>query len=479
MKKVFNASLIAASLGLAFAANAADITIDNKLTTTVESVASGDAAGAAAYTAVITFFNRQELAAGDVVTFTFPVGTVIGGATTTVGAGVGTFEAAVIADSGSATKNPTIKLTVATGSPVLNNSKTELNLTGFLPKAGNAVYSAKDGFSGAAKDTTGQNSVSLTTVVNQETASVSKLLDGYVDRVARDEVVVGKGNLVAEVSVARPVVASASTIVATVATENLVLTGDFTDLASVNAAICTSGAKPSFTTTAAGGPAAACTTGGPLISVAAAFSCSDPLAVPACRDTATINTATLSAAFATPTGGTGVAGAYSIFFTPTDGDDIPLTTYKATRNVTYTAVAPVVTNPAYKYFENSNFGEMQLDASVVNVPYLPVGYAHLAPVVEITNLGSTDAEVIVEAVGKTGIKYGPVTLSKTAKKQALTSIFESDLAAVFNLPKGSNEKLSVTFIVDADADVISLAPYYTNSNVGSVINVVNDQYKGK
>ena len=116
MKKVFNASLIAASLGLAFAANAADLTIASPTVITTEAAAANVAAAAGAQT--IRVITRQELVPGDKVTLTFPIGTAFTGAVGTpadfsIDYGNGTFTFTNIAwSAGSATVAP--KLTWVT-----------------------------------------------------------------------------------------------------------------------------------------------------------------------------------------------------------------------------------------------------------------------------------------------------------------------------------------------------------------------------
>lgn len=468
MNKVFKASIIAATLAAAFGANAADISIDNKLNITKEASAAGVAS--VAYAAVITVYNRQELSAGDVVTLTFPIGTTFGAVTTDVGAGIGTFEAPVVA-LGSATVAPTIKLKVATGSPVLNNSKTLVNMAAFLPKSGNAVYTAADGFSGAAKDTTGTNSVALTTSTDQEVVAVDTKFNGFVKRDARGTFETSKGVLVAEVSVSRP----AATTVAAVATETLSLTGkNFDTVTSVQAAICDDGATPA-TTFAGNQPVLSCTAPAALVTVAGSLSCAGAVCVaPAKPDTVTFDTTTLSAELiAAVAPATGVAGKFAVAFTSDQAKTFPVGSLTATRSVSYTKVTAAA-DPVFNYVKDVDAGKFQLDASVVNVPYLPVGLG-LTPNVEIANAGSTDAAIQLEGFDQNGVAYGPVAIAKVAKKGAVTKVSEADIEAAFGLAAASGKKLSVTFVLDADADDITLAPYYRQNE--SRVNVITDQYK--
>lgn len=484
MKTVFNASILAAAVALSFGANAADVEIDSKLSITTEAAAAGVAS--AEYGATFTFYNREELAAGDIVTITFPIGTVIDAAETFIGAGVGSFDAAVVADSGSATKTPTVKITVATGSPVLANSKTLVYLgnntgtnavpvlaDGFLPKVGNAVYTAEDGFSGTPKDVTGSNIVALTTSTAQETASVATKFNGFIKRDARGTFETTKGTLVAEVTVARPT----ATTVAAVAGESLVITGkNFDTVTSVDAGICTDGSLPVITMTA-NQPVMSCTGVGvaPLITVAGVASCAGIACVaPATPDTFSINTVTLTAALpAAVAPATGVAGNIAVAFTSDILKTFPTGSLTVDRSVEYTKVT-ALTNPVFDYIKDADFGKFQLDASVVNVPYLPVGYG-LSPNVEVANAGSTDAAIQLEGFDHNGVAYGPVAISTVAKKGAVTKVSEKNIQEAFGLSADTGHKLSVTFVLDADAEDITLAPYYRQNE--SRVNVMSDQYK--
>lgn len=468
MNKVFKASIIAATLAAAFGANAADISIDNKLNITKEAAAAGVVS--VAYAAEITFYNRQELSAGDVVTLTFPIGTTFGAVTTDVGAGIGTFEAPVVA-LGSTTVAPTIKLKVATGSPVLNNSKTIVKMATFLPKTGDAVYTAADGFSGAAKDTTGTNSVALTTSSDQEVVAVATKFNGFLKRDARGTFETSKGVLVAEVSVSRPT----ATTKAAVASETLVLTGkNFDTVTSVQAGICDNGSTPTVTY-ALNQPVLGCGAAA-LVPVAGSLSCAGAVcAGPAKPDTVTFDTTTLSAELiAAVAPATGVAGKFAVAFTSDQAKTFPVGSLTATRSVTYSKVVPVATDPVFNYVKDADIGKFQLDASVVNVPYLPVGLG-LTPNVEIANAGSTDAAIQLEGFDQNGVAYGPVAIAKVAKKGAVTKVGEADIEAAFGLAPASGKKLSVTFVLDADAADITLAPYYRQNE--SRVNVLSDQYK--
>jgi hypothetical protein len=125
-------------------------------------------------------------------------------------------------------------------------------------------------------------------------------------------------------------------------------------------------------------------------------------------------------------------------------------------------------------YGTNDAGQFALDASVVNVPYLPVGYG-LSPNVEIANDSSVDAEISVEAFDQFGTQYPSTVLSFMAEGKTVTKVSEADLQVAFGLATTDKRKLSVTFVMDADADAITLAPYYKEGT--SRVNVMSDQYK--
>lgn len=498
MKKVFNASILAAAVALSFGTTAADLTIANPTTVSVEAAAAGKAAGPKHQ--VIRTITRQELIPGDKVTFTFPKGTTFtplvdttaksGFSNLTIDYGNGTFTFTKIKwNAATATAAATLEMEVQLGNPVINNSAYDIIFSektqgapaagDFVPGAGNVTYVAVDGVTGVVKDTGGNNSAALTATKNQEVASVIKAFDGFVNRDNRN-LLNNKGNKVAEVSIAQPSNGIAADITAGVVSgkDLLVLQAakGLNDLGSVVVSNC------SDTTVANGvactAPALASTS---VVTVlAAAFTCSTDTTNPKCvKDTASFNIAPLVAALPAATGtATGKAGTLYIGVVAGTGTSpkaqLPLTDFSVTRSVTYTQLGTTGADPVYKYIDAAYAGKFQLDATVVNVPYLPVGLA-LTPNVEIANAGVTDAEIQIQAFDQNGIAYGPVTLAKKATKGAVTKVSEADIEAAFALGKASGKKLSVTFVIDANADDITLAPYYRDG--ASRVNVISDQYK--
>jgi hypothetical protein len=101
-------------------------------------------------------------------------------------------------------------------------------------------------------------------------------------------------------------------------------------------------------------------------------------------------------------------------------------------------------------------GRWLVDATVVNVPYFPVGYTGTESTVQFANESVNSADVIVSAIDDDGIEYGPVDLGIDLAGDTVTTLSESALISLFGLLDST--KLSVTFNIDAeDGDVNAYA----------------------
>ncbi|WP_256935926.1 hypothetical protein, partial [Vibrio diabolicus] len=119
----------------------------------------------------------------------------------------------------------------------------------------------------------------------------------------------------------------------------------------------------------------------------------------------------------------------------------------------------------------ANLGKWELDASVVNVPYLPVGFDQLSSNVEYSNHGSAAAEVSISAFDSKGNEYTG-TLANAAPK-TVTKYSEADIMGALGITEAT--KLNITFISDADEENVSIVPYYRQGD--SRVQSINDQYK--
>ena len=448
MKKVFKASLVAASLALAFGANAASVT-STPLKLSAEGVAAGLEATGVDLSFDISVVNTHPSASEITLTFDETVvldpasygcaGTVTndpalgtgvcGDITFTYGTGSFTFDNVTVDDEAG-----TISFKVNLGNPLTADSAFRVDLGGAatdITGAANVAYAAETA-AGASIET---GSGVVATTESQFAFTVEKKFDGIIDRL--DRTIFSKNFDVNNVSDESDhnFVNKQADLEAALTNIGLeieingsfggLLTADFTPSAGVG----TVSAAPKQLDVVVAGPLGADT------DLAIDFSRVTATNIPVSDFTATV------------------------VVTSAEGDDITLVS-------------------------DASIGGWDLDASVVNVPYLPVGYG-LTAQVEISNLGDTDAEVMIEAVDQNGDEYGPIAMDftyggetfDTARAGTVTRASEADIRKAFNLAADSQKKLSITFVIDADEDDITLVPLYRQNE--SRINVISDQYKGQ
>jgi hypothetical protein len=105
-------------------------------------------------------------------------------------------------------------------------------------------------------------------------------------------------------------------------------------------------------------------------------------------------------------------------------------------------------------------GEWEVDATIINVPYFPVGYDGVTSTIQLANEGTSDVDVIVTANDQDGNQYGPVNLDTLAgdfasglAKDAVTKLSAMQVMTLLDAPAESN--LSITFKVDANEVVVN------------------------
>lgn len=450
MKKVFNASILAASVAVAFAANAATISsspvqlssegLDVGLTSSANIVFDVvvDELHPAASTITLTL-NDVDLATNTVTggpcTNNPAVGTgTCGDISFDYGTGSFTFDSVVVDDDAG-----TIKFNVNLGNPLTASSAFRVTIAGspILEGAATVDY-ASETSSGTPIET---GSGVIAEVVTQYAASVDTELNAVIERANRTTFVRnnedGATGLVDTLTLAFS--DAAATVVNRAFADGTVvtLTGDFSD-ATVHAA------------------------GNWASGVGAA--------------TARVNATTITFTYTEAQwDAAATAGKDVITFTSPGGanvlDDTSFSVGIVHDYNSLTAGAGTAGDSTLA--SAADAGEWELDAALVNVPYLPVGYGYTAQV-ELSNHSNTDAEVIVEAFDNFGNEYAPVVIG-TADAKTVTRFTENQLKEVFGIPAADKVKLNVTFIVNADADKVTLVPYYRQNE--SRINVLSDQYK--
>ena len=118
-------------------------------------------------------------------------------------------------------------------------------------------------------------------------------------------------------------------------------------------------------------------------------------------------------------------------------------------------------------------GAWALDATVINVPYFPVGFEGLSTSVHFANESANAADVIITAIDQAGNEYSSSALADLAG-DTVTKVSQVTIMDLLGAPAGS--KLSVTFNIDAnDGDVNAYA--FSNAGTGRQA-LVTSQEKG-
>eukprot|EP00614_Pseudopedinella_elastica_P041401 CAMPEP_0181269448 /NCGR_PEP_ID=MMETSP1097-20121128/6146_1 /TAXON_ID=35684 /ORGANISM="Pseudopedinella elastica, Strain CCMP716" /LENGTH=439 /DNA_ID=CAMNT_0023369357 /DNA_START=285 /DNA_END=1601 /DNA_ORIENTATION=+ len=432
MKKVFKASLLASAMAFTMGTQAATVSSPAFFLST-EGVAQGlEAVGEdlqidvavsvthpSASTITLTFDSNVDLtgvaaAAGGTVTQSAGNGTgTSGDIVFSYGTGSFTFDNVVI-DTTTAPTAQTITFQVNLGNPLTADSAFRININGSdtdISGASTLSYSSKTAADVAIETGTG----TIASLKSQFSYAVTNGFDKRIERLNR-------------LTFTDAVPTNTTDVL------NWTLSNDGTlgaALAGVSATFLLEGDMENIV-------AGELTLGGMVGAVPAAAADEDEF---------------LFSATAGEVGAVGAATPFSATFVSAAGE---IVTADFTLTATLTSTSPGTTPIT---LTAADAGEWLLDASIVNVPYLPVGYG-LSPNVEIANDGSTDASIQLEAFDQNGVEYGPVTLTAVAKKKTVTKVSEADLKTAFGLSATDKKKLSVTFILDADADDITLAPYY-------------------
>ncbi|MCF7501013.1 hypothetical protein [Pseudoalteromonas sp. L1] len=164
------------------------------------------------------------------------------------------------------------------------------------------------------------------------------------------------------------------------------------------------------------------------------------------------------------TGNTGAAGTPSAIVIPQTGNIEAKATVSATAGGA--AITPLV------IASDVDAGSWALDATVINIPYFPVGFEGLSTSVHFANESANDADVIVTAIDQAGNEYDG-TLADLAG-DTVTKVSQVAIMEALGAPAGS--KLSVTFNIDAnEGDVNAYA--FSNAGTGRQA-LVTSQEKG-
>jgi hypothetical protein len=470
-KKALVASAIVTACGTA---NAADLTQPDK-TFSTEGVALIDTnTQATLTTAPGTFTNtriivRELMDASDEISLTFSKGVLIStvelgvvtdsAATNTVSAstaangvmgvdyGTGDFELTLVGiTTVAATGITTVKLKVKTGTTIGANDSFEIFLDAInLPASGVATvdYSAVSGISGDPKDTTGNNTASLVKKESQYGASVTaaKVLNGLIERESQvtftSGSVLGKtSNDTADTFEVKITDNQALELAVTASLAKLTVTGNFADDSTPSAV--------DYLVTAtgiAGGYAGAYTT------AAAAGALSDKVQTVTNTDSV----------------GAGVADTITVKIDANDNKILP---QSYTVEVAVDTDLSTAANAFTPLLASTSVGEWEIDATLVNLPYVPVNFDGLNSIVHMTNKSGSAVDVMVsgyslEADGSSET-YSQVSLVTIPAYSMVKVDGKNDIAAAFSITDPT--KLNVTFNIGATKDSVDVYAFSNTSN---------------
>jgi len=456
--KLFKKALLATAIFGAMGAQAADVS-DAVDFTSVEGFAVAN--GVLADDTKVRVIVREKLEAGDKVTLQFGAGFDLTdpafalAQAATAGANEiainnGTADYTFTLDAAESDfANGKVVMTLDTGYTVELDESFEIIADPTVLKAtateANAIvtYSAARWQDGVAKDTGGDNTGTFLKFANQYGATVATLLDGKIERVSQSSFVTG--------GVVAPVVNNdadtfsialtdkinyVNAVAAATTAATIEIAGDFSDIVVGDIAISESG------NLAAGDVVA------------------------------TSVTSSLLTLTVTDTAADGNSGSFTVTIDNGTrigaGETIKESTFVADATVDYghTVDATILTN--------ASVGEWVLDATIINVPYFPVGFDGVSTSVHFANEGSTDVNVIMTAIDENGKVYEAVNMgdlaADTVTKYTQTLIMKE-------LGITSATKLSVTFNIDATEGVVN-AYAFSNAGTGRQ-SLVTSQQKGK
>jgi len=455
-KKALVASAIVGACGVA---NAADVTDG-----TVKYSAQGvQAAAAAAAETSLRVIVRQQLEAGDEITLVIGKGVAgltafavdgSGDATATttdnqlgIVYGSGTYKLTPVSISTDAAGVTTAKLVVKTGDPVTKDSSFEVQVRAAnvsLANAGSSTvtYSAKSGIDGTAKDTTGDNTGLLIVTQDQYGAAVKTKLNGVIEREAQKTFISGSAASDDE--------------------DTLVIT--LSDNQALNSKAA--GALVQATVTVYGDFSSATIAG--TGSSTSADDVIGAVAIAADKKSASFTVTDTVAA-------NGIAGDVTLNLDNATG---VIKASEFTTTVSIDADTGITTNTAQVALDKAAAGEWEVDATIINVPYFPVGFEGTSTSVHFSNRHSNAVDVIVSAVtleaDGTHVTHAPVDLGMDLAANSVTKVGQQMIMDLFSITAGT--KMSVTFNVDGDADKVN-AYAFTSSEVGRT-EISNSQSNG-
>ncbi|GEK08875.1 hypothetical protein [Pseudoalteromonas peptidolytica] len=484
--KLFKKALVATAIFGAIGAQAADVSDATQFTSS-EGFSVGNLATLTSQDPGVRVIVREQLEAGDRIKLQFGAGldfeptgggfagvnlynsntgtalpaTGVPARTLGINTGSGTYELEEV-PSLRDVKNGVVVLEVKTGFTIEKDESFEVipDVLLFDSKATTAnatvTYSATKWQDGTPKDTTGDNTGSFLKFATQYSAKVSTLLDGVIER--EDQLSFISGNVTGDDNADTLKVGitdNASYIAAATGANvsaDFVITGDFSDLVAGDFAV-TADAGADFVNAD--------------LSVALAGdkkSATVTVVDTAAQDDGIAGTFTLRIDNATRTGaGTPITIKATSFTIKGDVD------FDGAGTITDTNVLAA----------NTNAGQWVLDATIINIPYFPVGFEGVNSQVNFANESGAAVDVNVTAIDGAGVQYSG-SLADLAK-YSTTKVSQVTLMAALKDSKGNTvpagSKLSVTFNIDADDGKVNAYAFSEKVGLGRQ-SLVTSQQKG-
>lgn len=116
-------------------------------------------------------------------------------------------------------------------------------------------------------------------------------------------------------------------------------------------------------------------------------------------------------------------------------------------------LAANIPTDGYTLYNDVDAGKWTIDATIVNVPYMPINAPSTNSFIHFANEINREVDVIVTAIDNNGVEYGPMDLGFNLRPDTVEKLSMKYMDELFNLG-GQSTKLSLTFNFDAfDGDV--------------------------
>ncbi|MCK8117535.1 hypothetical protein MTF68_08160 [Pseudoalteromonas sp. 2CM37A] len=128
---------------------------------------------------------------------------------------------------------------------------------------------------------------------------------------------------------------------------------------------------------------------------------------------------------------------------PVTGDvKATVTLYNADNNL------KAIPTGGYPLYNDVDAGKWTIDATIVNVPYMPINAPSTNSFIHFANEIDREVDVIVTAIDNNGVEYGPMDLGFNLRPDTVEKLSMKYMDELFGLG-GQSTKLSLTFNLDA------------------------------